>query len=496
MGVIILNGVIYTAAGGSGSSGNNAELEARISALEEKLPFAFGKTEDGEYGYYTDESEEFIPFGSGGGGSGIPLAQPAGVSLTNADESVVIKWTDPSDTVLEGITLAKWAGTLVVRKEDSAPVSKADGVAVLDSKIKDQYKTTGFTDRGLTNGTEYYYGIFPYTEQKLYTTGCVASFTPAAIYPSAPGEISVETDNGQIQVAFTKPDDAEGIRIVYKTGSAPTSETDGTYVDAAASPCTITGLTNGTEYYVKVYSYNAGGRFTAGGTASATPEEGLKIVSWADGTWREISKMLAAHYAGDIDIAEHWAVGDKRNIPLDGKSYAFVVLGFNHDNLATSINGHAKAAVSIQMEGCSSDSYCMRPDSAAVNDWESSDLRSEMRSTMLGWFPADLKSLIKNVNKKTSAGNKSSTIKTTSENLWIPSEIEVFGSTPNSYSGEGTQYQYYKNADNRRKMDYWWERSPYKSDARAFCFVESDGSAQSTSGILYIPLHVSIGLCI
>lgn len=317
MGVIILNGVVYTAAGGSGS-GNNTELEARIQALEEKLPFAFGKTEAGDYGYYEDGSEELTPFGSGGSGNGIPLAQPSGVSLTNMDESVVIKWTDPSDTVLEGITLAKWAGTLIVRKEGSAPVSKTDGVAVLDSRVRDQYKTTGYTDRGLTNGTEYYYGIFPYTEQKLYTTDCVVPFTPAAIYPGAPGEISIE----------------------------------------------------------------------------------------------------------------------------------------------------------------------------------SSDLRSEMRSTMLGWFPADLKSLIKNVNKKTSAGNKSSTIKTTSENLWIPSEVEVFGSTPNSYSGEGTQYPYYKNADNRRKMDYWWERSPYKSDARAFCFVESDGSAQSTSGILYIPLHVSIGLCI
>ena len=90
MGVIILNGVVYTAAGGSGG-GNNTELEARIQAFEEKLPFAFGKTEDGEYGYYTDESEEFISFGSGGGRSGIPLAQPSGVSLTNADESVVIK---------------------------------------------------------------------------------------------------------------------------------------------------------------------------------------------------------------------------------------------------------------------------------------------------------------------------------------------------------------------------------------------------------------------
>ena len=102
-------------------------------------------------------------------------------------------------------------------------------------------------------------------------------------------------------------------------------------------------------------------------------------------------------------------------------------------------------------------------------------------------MPSAWKSIVKTVNKKVSAGNNSSTIKTVQDKIFLAAEIEIFGSTTHSFAGEGTQYQYYKNATaNRYKMPKWdspfvthryWERSPYKGDTSCFCNTGSNGNA-------------------
>ena len=54
--------------------------------------------------------------------------------------------------------------------------------------------------------------------------------------------------------------------------------------------------------------------------SSVTIHDGLKIVTWADGTYDEIKAMLSAHYAGIIDISDYWSVGDTRTIPISAIS--------------------------------------------------------------------------------------------------------------------------------------------------------------------------------
>ena len=96
--------------------------------------------------------------------------------------------------------------------------------------------------------------------------------------------------------------------------------------------------------------------------------------------------------------------------------------------------------------------------------------------------------MIKTVNKKVSVGNNQSTIETVQDKIFLAAEIEIFGSTDSSFAGEGTQYQYYKNATaNRYKMPKWdssyvsnryWERSPGRSNTN-FCSVYSNGYASN-----------------
>ena len=133
---------------------------------------------------------------------------------------------------------------------------------------------------------------------------------------------------------------------------------------------------------------------------------------------------------------------------------------------------------------------CIR-DSSNTNGggFTGSEMYSWLQNTLLPTLPSDLQSVLKSVNKKTSAGSQSSTINTNSMKLFLFSEIEIFGSTTYSKAGEGSQYSYFATAANRIKYlsngsgsaGWWWERSPYGSSSNIFCFVNSGGNADANS---------------
>ena len=240
-----------------------------------------------------------------------------------------------------------------------------------------------------------------------------------------------------------------------------------------------------------------------------------KIVTWADGTDEEIAAMLAAHYEGKIDISDYWAVGDKRKIHLNAMSatgvseshhaddYDFVIIGIKHDDLTTPINGITKAAITIQLDRMLftdttteyDSSYdtaheygYMNSSNTNAGGWTSCARRTWCNSVFFGALPQTIQDTIKQVDKKTSAGSQSSTINTDHDKIFLLSEIEIFGTTTYSFSGEGSQYSYFTTASNRyKKPRYdssyvsgcWWERSPRSSGSSAFCIVGRDGSAGS-----------------
>lgn len=227
-----------------------------------------------------DEVLSTVIIEGGGSGGGVKLAEPTNVTITNIDEGCNITWTDPSDIVISGSTIAKWVGTLVIRKAGSKPTSKTDGTVVADIKTRNNHSSTPLVDTGLTNGTTYYYGIFPYTDEKAYTTTLTRSFTPTEIKPSKPTNVSVKAGNAQVTVTFTKPSNATSTKVVYSTHE-PTSPSDGTSI-ISSSPCTITGLTNGVKYYFKVYTYNAKGRYNDSSVVTATPVAYRKMTAVID----------------------------------------------------------------------------------------------------------------------------------------------------------------------------------------------------------------------
>lgn len=165
-------------------------------------------TQTGVHGirWYADKLEFFngsgwveIETGSGGGVAPDPILD---LSIAPSNGSLKIKWADPEDSA--------WAGTKVVRKAGSFPTNPKDGTVILDSTTRNAYKDTAFTDSGLTNGTTYYYHLFPYSVSGDYNTDVSNRGTgvPAAHVTFG---VRIDTNNSNPETSVTYTDDAIGM---------------------------------------------------------------------------------------------------------------------------------------------------------------------------------------------------------------------------------------------------------------------------------------------
>lgn len=216
-----------------------------------------------------------FPTGGGSGGGGLALGAVSNIATVVSHGKAYFKWTDPSDLVVAESTLAAFAGTILVRKAGSAPVSRRDGTVVLDSKTRNAYQSEYFCDSGLTDGVTYYYKFFTYTTQNVYTDldENLVTVTPVAVAPANVSGMSVAAaGNGKVVLKWTDPENTTqdgitttvwgGSKVVYKKGSKPTSVDDGTLVLNSTTKnayqtngLTISGLTNGETYYFAVFPY-------------------------------------------------------------------------------------------------------------------------------------------------------------------------------------------------------------------------------------------------
>ena len=215
----------------------------------------------------------------------------------------------------------------------------------------------------------------------------------------------------------------------------------------------------------------------------------LEVASWDD--IAAVSKLGQA--------PNYWKVGDKKNITVNGVTYAAQIIGFDHDTLTTADGSRTKAGITFQLVDCLKTTYSMNGSNTNANGWRGSTMRTSTMATLLNQLSSDLKSVLKFVNKVTSKGDGQSGLETTSDKLFLLSEEEIFGTASHSVPGEGTQYAYYEAGNSRVKevngsADNWWERSPNSGHTNYFCRVTNNGSA-STNSASY-PIGVSFGFCV
>lgn len=174
-------------------------------------------------------------------------------------------------------------------------------------------------------------------------------------------------------------------------------------------------------------------------------------------------------------IPTTWKVGDSCNMTINNTTYAIDIIGKNHDDYA---DGSGKAPLTFQMHTTYATQYKMNGGEYNNCGWVNCLVRTynafpKLRQVM----PAEVVAAMKAVTKKTSAGGASSAIDTTKDTLFLLSEIEVQGTRTFSYAGEGTQYEYYKTASNRKKNRAWYLRSPRLNSTTCFCRTGWSGEA-------------------
>lgn len=233
--------------------------------------------------------------------------------------------------------------------------------------------------------------------------------------------------------------------------------------------------------------------------------------------------------------ANYWAVGDCKEITLDGTVGALTlsnytccvfIIGFDH-NAALEGKGRihfqlAKTALTggtdiCLISGYSDDSdFYMNTSNTNSGGWKDSYMRNNICGTsktstsgrIMGAIPAELRNALKSVTKYTNnTGNSSSSeaVTATTDYFFFLSEYEVFGNIRYSNTYEANyqqQYAYYSAGNSKVKYRHdqtgssvgWWLRSPSAGNSRFFVGVLAGGTVSFYDA--YVSLGFAPGFCV
>lgn len=350
------------------------------------------------------------------------------------------------------------------------------------------YDSSKMTMGGTTSGTNAgsYDANFTTTANYQWPDGTTEAKTVSWSIQKAAGSLSISPESMTLDTSATSKVitvTRAGTGAISAQSSAPTIAS----VSVSGNQVTVTGLANGSANIT--ISVAADTNYTAPASKQCSVTVSLLKDNFADNEWSEI---IAACQSGNVPAS--WVVGNYKNMTINGKAYRIDIIGKNHDTYAAG----GTAPLTFQMHDCYTETKQMNSSNTNSGGWQNSAMRTTHLPAILNMMPAEVKAAIRDVQKKSSAGNQSSSIQTTNDKLFLLSEIEIFGSTTYSFAGEGKQYAYYQAGNSKVKnlsgsANYWWERSPYSSNSAAFCFVSSDGSANAYDASYSI--GVAFGFC-
>ena len=200
-----------------------------------------------------------------------------------------------------------------------------------------------------------------------------------------------------------------------------------------------------------------------------------------------------------------WNIGDTITIPLStGENIEVRISGFNHDILSS--DHTSKAGITFEMTHCLATPYPVSTEATNAGGYPSTTMKLSTLPTIKALLPKEWQDIIKFVDKKSANGGSTNYTETltTSEDLFLLSQIEITGTAEQAQNGqdEGTQYEYYKISptDAIIKMydtdgdaivetvNSWWLRSCYNGNTNGMCRISKFG------GYAYSKVTTSYGL--
>lgn len=246
------------------------------------------------------------------------------------------------------------------------------------------------------------------------------------------------------------------------------------------------------------------------GQYSVTLEAPVKA-TLNDNDWATIKEV-----ADESKGANYWAVGDTKEIVINGKvsdgltlnnySTWVYIIGFDHNSekegtgiafqgFKTAQSGGKDVALcdsAYPNDKTSGQWFNMNNSATSTGGWNSSRMRSTTLPLVKSALPSELTSVIKTASiysDNTGGGSDvASYVTATQDELYLLAEFEIFGARRYANSAERNhqqQYAYYVAGNSKIKYRHdstatavrWWERSVHAPDAGYFCVVNTNGTA-------------------
>ena len=260
---------------------------------------------------------------------------------------------------------------------------------------------------------------------------------------------------------------------------------------------------------------------------TVVPDEGMALSSvnvavpaydgsiWTP-TFNEASWSYIKSAATSGAASSYWKVGDRKEVILNGTvgaktfsnttTYCYI-LGFDHNKSvesngehtihigfgASALSGGAYIAYcdsSYNKEVSTTGYFSMNSSQTNSGGWNSCQMKTTICPAFKNALPTELKNNLRAVTKWQNNGN-STTGQSSSNEIWLLSEMEIFGSTQwSGYADNQLQYAFYKGVTgwsaaptikykdtSTSEAVTWWERSAGSSNGIGFCFVYTEGDA-------------------
>ena len=244
-----------------------------------------------------------------------------------------------------------------------------------------------------------------------------------------------------------------------------------------------------------------------------------------DNDWATIKSV-----ADESKGANYWAVGDTKEITINGKlsdgltlnnySTWVYIIGFDHNSekegtgiafqgFKTEQTGGVDVALCDSGYGnvkTSGQWFNINNTNSNAGGWKSSHMRSTTLPLVKSALPSELTSVIKTTSiysDNTGGGsNVASHVTATQDELYLLAEFEIFGARRYANSAERNhqqQYAYYVAGNSKVKYRhdstatavYWWERSVFATNSVNFCNVAANGTAAGDGAIRSCGLAVA-----
>ncbi len=202
----------------------------------------------------------------------------------------------------------------VVGDNGGAPITGVDYSLDGGAYVSTGTTSSTFSIPGLVNGTSYSVTVRADNTIGTGAPSAPQNATPISV-PGAPTDVVAASDSSSADVSWTAPSSNGGSAVTGYTATAYTSSAGttavGTPCTTAALSCPVTGLTNGTTYFIGVVATNA-----AGSGPVSNPLQAVTAIA------RPAAPTLTGITVGDSFVSVSFAAGSAGGDPITSYQYS------------------------------------------------------------------------------------------------------------------------------------------------------------------------------